>query len=373
MPKRKKSSGRRTRWINLSRAREAHRLSRLGRTYDPERLYRKLRGRKKRFQTNPKFRIARPRNGTFRIKLPEKLNFQTAEDVQQVFMLVEHLREVALRGGYRRIVLEQDDVVELAPEVAIILLAELQRCAAYCIGRTAIGGTYPRDSRVAELLTNLGFYDAIGVPAPALPQSYDRRVFIKVESGHQTNSETIDVLLGQFEQLIHLPIADKRNLHVAILECMDNVREHAYIVSSDTPHLYREWWLVGFVDTTTKTASFIFYDQGLGIVRTVREHAKKRFARRLPLWTDARWIGRVVTKKYSRHDSKRRGHGLPKLQQFIKDAELDGSMRVLANRGEYIQISGKPSETRIHKVSAPGTMISWSLSLPPDIQLSLDL
>jgi hypothetical protein len=293
--------------------------------------------------------------------------------MERLFLLVEEFRKAALYGGHRRVILAQENIREIAPEVAIILLAELQRCSEYCNGRTVISGTYPKTHEVAELLTNLGFYDALKVPPPSLPGSYDRRNFIKVVSGHETNSETIDLLLSEFDQVLRLSSRDKKNLHVAILECMDNVKEHAYEESSRDPHLFREWWLVGIADKVTNTASFIFFDQGYGIAKTIKTFERKRLKGSFPALTDAGWIKKAMTQRMSRHVSKRRGWGLPKLRQFIDDAELTGSMRVIANRGEYRQRSQANASAMSFSMKATGTMISWSLTMPPDAQLRLDI
>lgn len=364
-----KRSERRQRWIALSDRRESHRISRLDKEYDPNKTIRKALD----FRVNSKFKVPRASKGTLRIEFPARLDFESIADMDSVFLLVQKIRDAALKGGYRRILLAQENLEALAPEVAIFLLAELQRCWAYCLGKTVISGTYPRDPKVAELLKNLGFYDALKVPPPKLPGAYDPRSFIKVVSGHQTNSETIDTLLTEFDPVLKLAPSDKKNLHVAILECMDNVREHAYEKTGKAPHLYREWWLVGIADKEANSASFIFFDQGFGIVNTIKTYERKRLFNRLPRLTDAAWIASAVTEHVSRHGSARRGHGLPKLQQFIRDVGLSGSMRVIANKGEYTQITDRRATTRNSKVEAPGTMISWALSMPANSQLRLDI
>lgn len=342
----------------LAQERERRRINRLGRKYDAERYL----DHDGRFIRNTKYRVARPEHGTIRISLPEHLTMNTAAEAEALYRVIHRFSSLALEGRHRRIILDQDNVTTLTPEAAILLLAELQRCVTYCAGRTRLSGTYPRDHAVSELLIRLGFFEALKVPPPQLPAAYDQRTYVEVVSGHQSDAKAIDRLLSCFDEALPLSTNDRRNLHIAILECMDNVYEHAYQKSDTTAHLFREWWLVGFADREEGKASFIFYDQGYGIVKTIRTFKTKQLGRqRIPSWSDSSWIKRACNKQISRHDSKRRGHGLQKLKKFIDKAQVDGTMRVIANRGEYLQTTGQPEQTRDYNVPAPGTLVIWSL------------
>lgn len=359
MANRENRSIRNARQKRLALERERKRIKRLGREYDAQRHL----SHDGRFIRNTKFRVARPEHGPIRIALPEHLTMDTTAEAEAVFSVIHRFSSLALEGRRRRIILDQDNVKTLAPEVAILLLAELQRCVTYCTGRTRLSGTYPRDHAVSELLIRLGFFEALKVPPPQLPAAYDERAFVEVVSGHQSDAKAIDRLLSCFDGVLPLSLDDRRNLHIAILECMDNVYEHAYQQKDNKAHLFREWWLVGFADPKEGKVSFVFYDQGYGIVKTIRTFKAKQLGRlRIPSWSDANWIKRACNKQISRHDSKRRGHGLQKLKKFIDKAQVDGTMRVIANRGEYLQTTGHPEQTREYSVSAPGTLVVWSLA-----------
>ena len=370
MSRKSKRNERRKRLDDLARERDRHRVRRIGIQYALK-AQTAPGGRPMR---NPTFHAAPARHKRIDIKLPSEMTIATTELGNQFFSALAEFRTAALYGGYRRVVLDFADVQTLSPEAAILMLAELQRCFEYCRRRNRLGGTYPKEPRVAELLINIGFYDAIKVNPPTLPAAYDDRTFVKVVSGRVTDSAAIGRLLEKFDEVLNLPPDDQKSLHGAILECMDNVREHAYAIHGSQPHLLREWWLVGYLDSYKKQASFIFYDQGMGIVRTITTFKRRTILpTRFPSWSDARWIERAVTKKISRIDSKRRGHGLPRLTQFITRPSVSGYLRVIANKGEYSIATNQKAQRLNYSVSAPGTIIVWSLSTSPDAVSQLEM
>jgi anti-sigma regulatory factor (Ser/Thr protein kinase) len=285
---------------------------------------------------NPKFKVRGKRRGTSTIKLPEELGVGAKQNADTLFSLVQEIRTAALNGRSKRIVLDHGNVARMSPEAALLILAEIQRCEAYCGGKTTITGTHPRAHEVSELLSEIGFYDALEIKPPRLPDSYKRRTYVRIERKNKTSSEIVDTLLECFSKEYSFDDEDRKRLHVALVECMDNVFEHAYAMESGEPYLYREWWLVGYADHTDSSIGFIFYDQGMGIPATIRKKKKNLIQRSAGLltWTDGHWIERAVRKPISRHGSRRRGHGLEKLKKFLDGLNVDGTLRVLANHGD---------------------------------------
>ncbi|MCF7220764.1 hypothetical protein [Marilutibacter chinensis] len=296
------------------------------------------------------------------IEFPERLSLETLADVEVVANLLREIRSAALGGNFKRITLDHTNVRCMSPDVALMVVAEIQRCEVYCGSRTVITGTHPKSHEVTELLSEVGFYEALDIKPPKLPASYKSRTYVRVERRNKTLPRVVDSLLECFAKEFSFEEADRKRLHVALIECMDNVFEHAYEVVSDRPYLYKEWWLVGYADHQESSIGFVFYDQGAGIPTTIRRKKKKRVLARLAGWADGQWIDRAVRKPISRYASKRRGHGLDKLKQFLDQLGVEGSLRVIANCGdvEYVTTGGGAS-IQLLNGGIDGSLIVWKL------------
>lgn len=249
----------------------------------------------------------------------------------------------------------------MAPEAAVTIVAEIQRCTEFANARTTITGTYPASHDVASLLCDVGFFKALQIKAPMLPKAFKKRSYVQIERHNSTIAEVADHLLDCFSEVFNFEGDDRRRLHIALVECMDNVFEHAYLEDSAKPHLIKEWWLAGYADRVDGTISFSFYDQGAGIPTTIRARQRDRVRKFLTTWTDSDWIQRAVSKGVSRHKSRRRGHGLETLQEFIHRIDVEGSLVVIANHGLVMFPStGSSSVSNLTK-ALHGTLVSWQL------------
>lgn len=351
----------RSRWdqIIVARKRSERKLARRLRTYQADRWSEEHSPKR-----NPRFKVTGKRRGTITLKFPELLQLSTLDDSARLFDLLKEIKTAALHGKHKRIVLDHSNLKYMDPEAAILILSEIQRCEAYCNGRIEITGTHPRVHEVAELLEEIGFYDALKIKPPKLPDSYKRRTYLRIERRDRIAPEIADSLLDCFSaERAFLP-DDRKRLHVALVECMDNVFEHAYDQKSDDPYLYKEWWLVGYADHSDSSIGFIFYDQGMGIPSTIRKRKRSLIERSrfLRSWNDSHWIERAVLRPISRHSSKRRGHGLDRLKRFLDGLDVDGSLRVLANKGDVeFLTSGQALGAELPNEGLNGTLIVWKL------------
>ncbi|TSK02094.1 sensor histidine kinase [Xanthomonas citri pv. glycines] len=350
----------RTRWIQvrLSRERGRRRAARRAKLYNPPPI--ELAHSPK---LNPNYRMGGGRKfkGSSFIEIPLRLECHTPDDWDILLALLRHIRRAALVDHLRRVVLNFHDVQFIAPEAAVTIVAEIQRCKEFCDKRTTITGTYPSSHNVASLLCDVGFFKALQIKPPALPKAFLRRTYLQIERHNQTIAEVADQLLDCFSEVFDFEGGDRKRLHVALVESMDNVFEHAYLPHSTRPDLIREWWLAGYADKDEGTISFTFYDQGAGIPSTIRARQGDRIRSYLSNWTDGRWIERALSKGVSRHGSKRRGHGLLKLREFIDRIDVEGSLRVIANRGFVTFNSDGRSAVSNTTKDLHGTLVSWQL------------
>lgn len=345
-----------SRWkrLNVAEGREKRRIARLDKIYRPDREHHEpLR--------NPRYKARGKPKGESRVMLPKHLDFYTPENSAATLAVLESIRESLLKLRHKKVVLDHRGLETLAPEAALVLLAEIQRCRVYCDTRTKLTGTYPRSPEVSRLLVDIGFYESLGIHGPSLPKALSDRKYVKIERHNKTLSVVVDNLLSCFEEEVNFAADGRKRLQVALIECMDNVFEHAYAVKSSDPYLYREWWMLGYSDHADGSISFSFYDQGAGISSTIKEKLSRRIVDRLRGWSDGAWLERGVRKPISRHESSRRGHGLNKLKNFIDSSDIEAKLRVIANKGDVeFPAAGKPL-IRDLKVPLNGTLIVWTL------------
>lgn len=311
---------------------------------------------------NPFFKLKGKGRGTKRIDVPSSLDCDTPDAWGLLLRLLNDIRDATLSSSYKRVVLDFAHVTSLAPEAAVTIVAEIQRCRAFCAKRTQLTGTYPRSHDVAVLLKDVGFFKALGVKAPQVPASFMQRSYVQIERNNETVPEVAWKLLDCFSEVFAFDDEDRKRLHVALVESMDNVFEHAYPKRSDSPDLLREWWLAGYSDRSSSSICFIFYDQGAGIPTTIKARQSQRLLRMMSGWSDGKWIERALRKGMSRHDSRRRGHGLERLKEFIDRLDVEGSLRVVANAGSVVFPSNGRSMVYDVGGKLHGTLVVWQLS-----------
>lgn len=357
----KRSPGGRWQQMRVVARREQRRLARRGRRYhgfDIDELLAKHHP-----VPNPAYKPTRRLKvrGRIMLDMPPRLDCITDGDWSELARILATIRHEALRGSHRRIVLNFFEVTSMAPEAAVALVAEIQRCREFSDPRTVITGTYPQSHDVAALLCDVGFFKALQVREPPRPKTFTPRTYVQISRKNANIPSIADDLLECFEQVFDFYPADRKRLYVALQESIDNVFEHAYPADSKAPHFLKEWWLLGYADRDLGTISFTFYDQGAGIPATIKGRQPDRIKAALSRWTDGHWIRRAIDRGVSRHDSKRRGHGLQRLREFINEIDVEGSLRVVANRGltRFTRDGGSVVGTITEELN--GTLVVWQL------------
>jgi hypothetical protein len=288
------------------------------------------------------------------------MNFR--EDLEATLEFFRELRNELLYGLHTEVILDSEDVERITPEAAIILFAELQRCLEYKSKGKRVRGNYPTNATVAKILTDIGFYSSLNVKPPPTSVKETGRSFFKIIPGNMTDARVANRLVAHFEKVVTFdPIARKRLL-AALIECMDNVHNHAYRSDNDSPDLVGEWWMAGFVDKKVGQVAFIFFDQGVGVPTTLREKWSVKL-RRLIGMNDGELIQEAVLRGITRRSSERHGNGFPSLKEFINEISDDagGFLRVISNSGDYSYC--KHTNTKPATLSRPldGSLMIWSL------------
>ena len=154
----KQSPNGRWRKVRVSARRERKRLARRDRVYYAFDLdaFRS----KHRPVPNPAYRAPKRRKlrGLIMLDVPKRLDCDTEADWSALARLLREIRLQSLQGTRRKVVLNFFEVEAIAPEAAVALVAEIQRCRAFCDPRVTITGTYPSSHDIAALLCDVGFF-----------------------------------------------------------------------------------------------------------------------------------------------------------------------------------------------------------------------
>ena len=353
------TSRQRVRWLwrqqQLTTARFKHRLARRHKHYDP---YKKF-VITHRVRLNDGFQLAGIEPGVATVRAPSDLGF-TAHAKETLTFLAD-LRFELLEGKKYNILVDMSSVDEISLPAAVVLLAEVTRCLLYVRKMKNVRGNYPRGDRARQILADIGFFSAFGAKKPPISTPPSDRVYVHTAFGNRSDGRYTRPFLALFERMTNLPPLASKRLYGALIECMDNVRTHAYETHDEAaPDVVGEWWLCGFADPVRQQVALVFYDLGVGIPATIKRRRTVRFQSYIN-FTDSRILKRAVEIGLSSSSSVRHGTGLPSLREFV-DLAPGGFLRVISGNGDftYTRRFRLSPHTDIRPAIA-GSLILWTV------------
>ncbi len=268
------------------------------------------------------------------------------------------LREDILINPKKRVRLDHQTIKQISPDAGIVLIAELFRADAYA-PKCNKEGNLPSNDEVSELLEKIGYWQYFGVRFTG--QLKSKRQFMLHKTGNRTDGKVIRDMIVMFREAVKLTKSEETRLYIALVECLDNVMNHAYPYARvySPPRLRHQWWLLAYRDSETREVCFCFYDQGVGIPSTIRGTAAAQLE--LIPESDGEIVIRAVTQgSYSRHRRLNRGTGLPSLFQFVDEASA-GDLIIITDRTKCIFPHGSVAYSEELAQSLDGTLILWRL------------
>jgi len=149
-----------------------------------------------------------------------------------------------------------------------------------------------------------------------------------------------------------------------MIEAAANTVEHAY-TKPGIIETINKWWLTASLNKNTNEISFIFYDQGLGILNTLESTRKHIKLQRVFMG----WINeglskggilrKLMTTNLSSYKDERRGNGLISFKTFIDEVE-GGELTIYTDNVSYSAIS---NEIRDYDDNLNGTLIRWKIKV----------
>jgi two-component sensor histidine kinase len=246
-------------------------------------------------------------------------------------------------------------------EAALLLTAQFHRMNRYApniVLRGKLAGMPPHIQTVLEGIGYLLFYPKNNLPTTS---STDTR-YIRIKTGRGSDAQASGILVEAFRDEGFLDTQTATRLGKCLVECLDNVSQHAY-AGTLKKSLKKRWWMVGYCDRNTAELYFAILDLGIGMPRSLRRRRREWRHGLVPLLfglDDRELIVEAFTRGFSSTKKKYRGHGLPSLKKII-DKFGRGQLRVFSHHTECRLEPNRPPHGLTHKIPLEGTMLTWKL------------
>jgi anti-sigma regulatory factor (Ser/Thr protein kinase) len=185
------------------------------------------------------------------------------------------------------------------------------------VSNLAVSGDYPAAAEARRDLRDARFQRFIaGLPALSLPQPEILALEDGTLPGYTLVQGEIALKISTFLTSRHAGLSREESdtIGTAAMECLENVRVHAY---SSRNARRKGWLIVGLHDQATSTSSLAILDLGVGVVATIEDRLgvlAKVFSNR------ADYLEEAVTGKVTETGLKHRGQGFRILRTFVQGA-----------------------------------------------------
>jgi len=300
-----------------------------------------------------------------RIIIPEVLSFSECHNETMRFF--RHLRSVALKKQ-NRIFFDFRSLRVICPSSALVLAAEIDRWRRLRGIRPRIKQLRQMDKNISRLLNEMGLFDVVEATNPPAKQNDDKAdiIFIPFRSENKTMGERASEIAKDLEKITGKKLQGRSFLYRGLSEAMTNVANHAYPEGEaiEFPVVKGQWWMFASFQKSTQRLTVTFYDQGVGIPRTLpRVHTVEvvlGILRQLGLIDDdASRIKASTIVGHSQTRQAHRGKGLKDMKRFTHMVQ-DGFLRILSGRGEYVYYTNGSDECFAHQHDIGGTLIQWT-------------
>ncbi len=220
---------------------------------------------------------------------------------------------------------------------------------------------------IKYLLYDMGMFDLLNIQN--IPAEFGKEprkkdvIFLKFMSGNLVNPDDVLTFRDTLSNLIDV-LPNKKKLKIALDEAMDNVLSHGYpdnfIMSS--PLKQKMWWMSASINRNTSTLNVMFFDQGIGIPKSLPKTRPNLLTKLLGM-SDAAKIREATHAGISQTNQKNRGNGLPLIIDYVTSLKKSAFVRIISDKGEYIRGNGIQEQLndKIHSIN--GTLIEWQVNI----------
>jgi hypothetical protein len=312
------------------------------------------------------------------LKAPPSFEIGRNSERTALLRFLRTLRQITLKRQ-ARVTIDFSMTTTMMSCGTLLFLAEVQRIVT--VGRAKkrrlIKCSRITDQKVAQVLHQIGFFDAIGRMSKISPTAKDV-IHWRAVAGTGADGEKANGLIEELRD--RLPPSLSSPMYAGLVEAMTNCRQHAYLRNRrDGLGIVGngEWWL--FAKEEENELSVVICDLGIGIPNSlpltqesdlIRE-AVARLGRTLGLaFTDSDLVQAAIELGRSRTRDRHRGKGLRDVLDVITKAGV-GHLRIYSNRGCYtyrVRDNVAENHHRNYRHSILGTVIQWAV--PINMELS---
>ena len=257
----------------------------------------------------------------------------------------------------------------LSPAAALIFTAEIDRIVKIRARKgvnLSVRDFEKWDTSIKLQLRDMGMFDLLR-PAKIPGNFWTVRnatdeQFLKFQSGNMINGEDANTLNMLITNLTPLP--SKKLLQVGLTEAMSNSLEHAY--PEDTKEynkkLGKRWWMSASFNNLTKRLSVLFYDEGIGIPKSLKKTLGEHFSSIFGQFNAGKLIEAATELQRTRTHERNRGKGLKDIKKYIETIGRNKAQLEIHSLNGYYKYSEKVI-TKEFTSPINGTLIQWQINL----------
>lgn len=301
-------------------------------------------------------------------------------DYESTVLHISAIRKLSeKKKGLKRVLLLSsvnfDNLKKISTSAALVLTAELSKWDD-ALRQKLRPNVAKWDANILKKFTELGFFDLFQ-NSPIDPSqnqgSEEPGVhLVRYIKGCCGDSSKTRILKKKITDIVGEEIIKWTFLHSGLTEAITNVCHHAYPDNFRFLQSNKTWYLTGSYSDNTKQLKIVFYDQGIGIPKSLP--ASKVWERVLSLLSrlpvaerkkDAVLLKAAVQLDRTSTGESDRGKGLQDLLVFIRQRQ-EGYLSILSLKGLYkfSICEGKESVKSEHfENPILGTLIIWSVTL----------
>ncbi|CQH25220.1 hypothetical protein ACQIBV_003826 [Yersinia enterocolitica] len=312
------------------------------------------------------------------IRLPEIMNFSSEYD--KTMQSITAIRKLAEKRGvpdpsYKLGFVDFSNLKKISTSAALVLTAELSKWDD-AIRQRLTPKINTWDESILRKFYDLGFFELFEKSKGL--QLIEKSIiekgvkFVKYLKGKCGDIEKTLELKNEIRSVVGEDVKKWVFLQSGMSEAITNVSQHAYPVHEGYLDADKNWYLTGSYDEVNKILKIVFYDQGIGIPKSLP--ASQIWERILSMLSKFSSMERkrdeVLLKAAVELDRTStgdidRGKGLQDLLEFIKQRG-DGYLSIMSLKGLYKhEIVKGNTIIKTENFSLPmcGTLIIWSASL----------
>jgi len=313
------------------------------------------------------------------IVLPESMNFNNNYEETSVY--INAIRKVTNRPAqhntYRLNSVSFNNLKNISTSAALVLTAELSKWDD-AIRQNLAPNVANWDSDILRRFRELGFFSLFRKSPEELCNSHKTGEadinFVRYIKGKCGDANKTRILKREIIEVVGEDICKWTFLHSGLTEAITNVSHHAYPDGYEFIDSDKNWYMSGGYDRKTNELKVVFYDQGIGIPKSLPASTLKEKVFELISNLDIDAADRMkdatllkAAVQLSRTSTGRldRGKGLQDLLEFIKQRG-NGYLSILSLRGLYkftVSHGVEITKSEHFNNAIPGTLIIWSATL----------